>query len=215
MLAARPVYPRKLTTCCNAQVVSLGPFAAIGRQHPKQNWYAKSAACDVAYPAPAVCPCCGDERLRKIGEDVTETLELIPRQWKVIAHVREKFSCRACEAITQAPAPRLPSPWPVRSVAVGAVFGANRLRRGHDLGSNLPRCHIGRRETEADSRCKQSKQSKNLQSFFRPPWVCHCETVRWGDGPPPDFARYLPDHTRLIKTDDFQARSSTALEAAM
>ena len=34
---------------------------------------------------------------------------------------------------------------------------------------------------------------------------------------PPDFARYtgLPNHTRLIKTDDFQARSSTALEAAM
>jgi hypothetical protein len=102
-----------------------------------------------------------------------------------------------------------------RSVAVGAVFGANRLPRGHDLGSNLPRGHIGRRETEADSRCKQSKQSKNLQSFFRPSWVCHCETVRWGDGPPPDFARYVPDHTRLIKTDDFQARSSTALEAAM
>ncbi len=61
----------------------------------------------IVYPAPAVCPCCGDERLRKIGEDVTETLELIPRQWKVIAHVHEKFSCRACEAITQAPAPRL------------------------------------------------------------------------------------------------------------
>ena len=60
-----------------------------------------------------VCPGCGDERLRKIGEDVTETLELMPRHWKVIAHVREKFSCRACEAITQAPAPRLPSPWPV------------------------------------------------------------------------------------------------------
>jgi hypothetical protein len=32
---------------------------------------------------------------------------------------------------------------------------------------------------------------------------------------PPDFARYVPNHTRLIKTDDFQARSSTALEAAM
>jgi transposase len=43
--------------------------------------------------------------LRKIGEDVTETLELIPRQWKVIQNVREKFSCRACEAITQPPAP--------------------------------------------------------------------------------------------------------------
>jgi hypothetical protein len=33
-----------------------------------------------------------DSRLRKIGEDVTETLELIPRQWKVIQHVRERFS---------------------------------------------------------------------------------------------------------------------------
>jgi len=67
----------------------------------------------IVYPAPSACPCCGATTLRKIGEDVTETLELIPRQWKVIAHVREKFSCRACEAITQAPAPRLPSPWPV------------------------------------------------------------------------------------------------------
>jgi uncharacterized protein (DUF2384 family) len=45
----------------------------------------------IVYPAPSVCPCCGDGRLRKIGEDVTETLELIPRQWKVIQHVREKF----------------------------------------------------------------------------------------------------------------------------
>ena len=61
-----------------------------------------------------------------------------------------------------------------RFVAVGAVFGVNRLPRGHDLGSNLLRGHIGRRETEADSRCKQSKQSKNLCSrFFRPSWVCH------------------------------------------
>ena len=32
----------------------------------------------------------------------------MPRQWKVIQHVREKFSCRACEAITQPPAPSHP-----------------------------------------------------------------------------------------------------------
>jgi transposase len=62
----------------------------------------------IVYPAPSACPCCGDGRLRKIGEDVTETLELIPRQWKVIQHVREKFSCRACEAISQPPAPSHP-----------------------------------------------------------------------------------------------------------
>jgi transposase len=62
----------------------------------------------IVYPAPSVCPCCGDSRLRKIGEDMTETLELVPRQWKVIQHVREKFSCRACEAISQPPAPSHP-----------------------------------------------------------------------------------------------------------
>jgi transposase len=39
---------------------------------------------------------------------VTETLELIPLPWKVIQHVREKFSCRACEAISQPPAPSHP-----------------------------------------------------------------------------------------------------------
>ena len=62
----------------------------------------------IVYPLPAACPCCGGATLRKIGEDVTETLELIPRQWKVIQHVREKFSCRVCEAITQPPAPSHP-----------------------------------------------------------------------------------------------------------
>jgi transposase len=61
----------------------------------------------IVYPSPSACPCCGGV-LHKLGEDVTETLELIPRQWKVIQHVREKFSCRSCEAITQPPAPSHP-----------------------------------------------------------------------------------------------------------
>jgi transposase len=59
----------------------------------------------IIHPAPTSCPCCGGGNLRKIGEDVSETLEVIPRQWKVIQHVREKFSCRHCEKITQPPAP--------------------------------------------------------------------------------------------------------------
>jgi len=61
----------------------------------------------IIYPAPPACPCCGGA-LRKLGEDVTETLEHVPARWKVIQHVREKFSCRACEAITQPPAPSHP-----------------------------------------------------------------------------------------------------------
>ncbi len=59
----------------------------------------------VVIPAPATCPCCGSAALAKLGEDVTETLEVIPRQWKVIQTVREKVTCRRCEAISQPPAP--------------------------------------------------------------------------------------------------------------
>ncbi len=59
----------------------------------------------VVIPAPESCPCCGSSKLSKLGEDITETLEVIPRQWKVIQTVRERFSCRECEAITQPPAP--------------------------------------------------------------------------------------------------------------
>jgi len=58
----------------------------------------------VVIPAPAACPCCGG-KLAKLGEDVTETLEVVPRQWKVVQTVREKFTCRSCEKVTQPPAP--------------------------------------------------------------------------------------------------------------
>jgi transposase len=58
----------------------------------------------VVLPGPTSCPCCGG-KLAKLGETITETLEVIPRSYKVIQTVREKFSCRACETITQPPAP--------------------------------------------------------------------------------------------------------------
>jgi transposase len=59
----------------------------------------------IVVPSPASCPCCGSMKLSKLGEDVTETLEVVPRAWKVIQTVREKFTCRQCETITQPPAP--------------------------------------------------------------------------------------------------------------
>ena len=61
----------------------------------------------VVHATASACPCCGGT-LRKLGEDITEMLELEPAIWKVIQHVREKFSCRTCEHITQAPAPSHP-----------------------------------------------------------------------------------------------------------
>jgi transposase len=59
----------------------------------------------ILVPGPSACACCGSTRLAKLGEDVTETLEMMPRHWKVLQYVREKFTCRACEGISQAPAP--------------------------------------------------------------------------------------------------------------
>jgi transposase len=61
----------------------------------------------IVHPAPCACPKCGGV-VRKLGEDVTETLECLPRRWKVVEHVREKFTCRSCEAISQPPAPSHP-----------------------------------------------------------------------------------------------------------
>jgi transposase len=61
----------------------------------------------IVLPGPSACPCCGG-RLVKLGETITETLEVIPRRWKVVQTVREKFSCRSCETITQPPAPFQP-----------------------------------------------------------------------------------------------------------
>jgi transposase len=80
--------------------------AAFARKRPSRKPFPEHLPRErVIVPGPTACPCCGGTRLSKLGEDVTETLEVIPRQWKVIQHVREKFSCRDCETIDQAPAP--------------------------------------------------------------------------------------------------------------
>jgi hypothetical protein len=47
----------------------------------------------VAIDPPTACECCGGNRLRKLGEDVTRILETQPRRWKAIETVREKSTC--------------------------------------------------------------------------------------------------------------------------
>ena len=51
------------------------------------------------------CPCCGGE-LHRIGEDVSEKLDVVPAQFRVLVVRRPKYACRACEdVVVQAPAP--------------------------------------------------------------------------------------------------------------
>lgn len=82
------------------------PVKAFTRRTPSRKPFPEHLPRErVVVPTPATCPCCGSDKLCKLGETVTETLESLPRQWKVIQTVREKFSCRVCETITQPPAP--------------------------------------------------------------------------------------------------------------
>jgi transposase len=59
---------------------------------------------DLRHPAACTCPSCGGA-LRKISDEVTETLDYVPGRFKVIRHIREKLSCRACDTVVAASAP--------------------------------------------------------------------------------------------------------------
>lgn len=52
----------------------------------------------------AACACCGGA-LHAIGESVSEMLDWIPAQLRVIRTIRPKYACRVCETVAQAPAP--------------------------------------------------------------------------------------------------------------
>ena len=92
-----------LTAEIAANTTSVAPFE---RRRPVRKPFPEHLPRErVVIPAPCACPACGGSRLSKLGEDVTETLEVVPRSWKVIQTVREKVSCRDCQTISQPPAP--------------------------------------------------------------------------------------------------------------
>ena len=86
-----------------AKTTNVAPSRASARPASRSPSTCRASAS--SFPAPTACACCGGTRLRKLGETITETLEVIPRQWKVIQHVREKMTCRDCEKISEPPAP--------------------------------------------------------------------------------------------------------------
>ena len=90
-----------------AEAASTGtPVAGHVRQKPARRPLPEHLPRErVVVPAPTSCPCCGGSRLSKVGEVVTETLDVIPRRWFVKQTVREKFSCRDCEKVSEPPAP--------------------------------------------------------------------------------------------------------------
>ena len=99
--------------------------AGFTRTRPERNTFPEHLPRErVVIASPTACDCCGGTRLRKLGEDVTKTLEAIPRQWTVIETVREKFTCQDCEKISQPPAPFhvIPRGWAGPSLLAMILF---------------------------------------------------------------------------------------------
>lgn len=71
-------------------------------------------------PEQKLCECCAQE-LVKIGEEVTEELEYIPAQFKVIEHVKIKRACSHCkQGVVQGQIP--PAVLPLEKCRVGAAL---------------------------------------------------------------------------------------------
>ena len=73
---------------------------------------------------PTSYACCGSGKWSKIGKDITETHEAVPCRWKVIQTVREKFTCRHCEKISQPAAAfhATPRGWAGQNLLAAIVF---------------------------------------------------------------------------------------------
>ncbi|ARQ60570.1 transposase [Rhizobium leguminosarum] len=105
---------------------------AFARKRPvRKAWPKDVERARIVIEAPTACACCGGSRLSKLGEDVTETLEDIPRRFKVIETVREKFTCRDCEAISQAPAPFHATPARLHRPSVAGDDRVRQVRAAH------------------------------------------------------------------------------------
>jgi len=113
---------------------------------PREDW---------RHPAPCTCPSCGGA-LRRIGDEVSETLDYVPGRFKVIRHIREKLSCRVCDTVVAAPAPdqaiargRAGAARPYRRIEIRRPFAALspsrdlRPRRGEP--GDLDPVRLGRR----------------------------------------------------------------------
>src|ERR1700724_2293657 len=133
---------------------------------------------DLRHPAPCTCPSCGGA-LRKISNEVTETLDYVPGRFQVVRHIREKLSCRGCDTGVAAPAPD-------HAIARGGTIGSYRrvevrrssaaLSSGRDLRPRrgepgdldpvrLGRSHSG--DAEAAGRRPRRRHSRQRQPARR------------------------------------------------
>lgn len=94
------------------------------------------------------CPQCG-EALQRIGEEVSEQLDIVPAKFFVRRHVRPKYCCRCCQTLHTAPIPAQPidkgiaAPGLITHVATGKYLNHLPLYRQEAefgrMGMPIPR----------------------------------------------------------------------------
>jgi transposase len=124
----------------------------------------------VVLPAPCACAACGSSRLAKMGEDVTDTLEVVPRSWKVIQTVREKFTCRDCERISQPPAPFHPTPRGWAGPSLLAMIAFEKYGQHQPLNRQAER--YAREGVELSVSVPPSPCARRLHRWLRPGESC-------------------------------------------
>ena len=73
-----------------AAATKSGTVRAFTRKRPvRKPWPEDIERERIIIDPPSACACCGGSRLSKLGEDVTQTLEEIPRRFTLIETVRE------------------------------------------------------------------------------------------------------------------------------
>ena len=79
------------------------------------------------------CSCCGGE-LHRIGEEVSEQLDIIPAKIQVIENVRFKYGCRSCEnGVSTAAMPAQPIPGSIASPGLLSFIATSKYVDGLPL----------------------------------------------------------------------------------
>jgi len=85
-----------------------GSQLAVGVPKPRREFPEHLAReTQTIMPHESSCPDCGG-KLKHLGEDSSDMLELEPVSFKIIRQVRPKLACASCDTIVQAPAPTRP-----------------------------------------------------------------------------------------------------------
>ena len=125
----------------------------------------------VVVPGPSACPCCGG-KLAKLGETITETLEVVPRQWKSLPRRKPGWSRPFARGSLAGPAKRSPSRRRLLSLSKGHVIA--RARAGASLLAMILYAKFGEHQPLNRQSDSYARQGIELDVSSLADWVGAC-----------------------------------------